>query len=102
MGYRVLIQLKSSSEVSPVLYVHWDGDKAEIWLNKLIEKMGERLNDLPYSFARLAQIAMENSKKQITGFGILNREKELIADDSYGDNGIYILNVDTKEISHIL
>ena len=101
MGNRVLVQLKSNEEVSPVLYGHWSGDNAEIWLHKLIEKMGERLDDLSYSFARLAQIAMDSSKEQVTGFGIWNQEKELVASDSHGDAGIYILNVETKEITHL-
>lgn len=102
MGDRVLVQLKSNNtEVSPVLYGHWSGDAAEVWLHQLIAKMGGRLTDLSYSFARLAQIAMGSSKEEVTGFGIWNQEKELIASDSHGDAGIYILNVDTREITHL-
>lgn len=101
MGNRVLVQLKSDDEVSPVLYGHWSGHDAKDWLTKLIVKMADRLDDISYSFARLVQIAMSESINDNTGFGVWNAEKLLVASDSHGDAGIYILNVVTKEITHV-
>jgi hypothetical protein len=101
MGDRVLVQLISGDEVSPVLYGHWSGNDGKEWLNELILKMGDRLDDLSYSFARLVQLAMKNSVDSVISFGVWNATKKLELSDSHGDAGIYILNCKTKEITHL-
>jgi hypothetical protein len=104
MGNRVLVQLVSEgangpARVSPVLYGHWSGDEAANWLHQLTVKMGDRINDISYSFARLVQIALADDK-EITGYGVWNQAEKLKPADSHGDSGIYVLNVDTKKIEH--
>lgn len=100
MGDRVLVQLKNSEEVSPVLYGHWAGRDAEGWLDELKQRMGDRITDLSYSFARLVQIATKTDPDGILSYGVWNSEKELDSAASHGDAGCYVLNVDTGEITH--
>lgn len=105
MGDRVLVQLvseateNSPARVSPVLYGHWSGDEAEGWLKQLTERMGDRLCDISYSFARLVQIALGDDK-EITGYGVFNQAGKLKPEDSHGDSGVFVLNVTTKQIEH--
>lgn len=100
MGDRVLVQLhKTAGEVSPVLYGHWSGHDGKIWLEQLKDRMDGRLGDLAYSFARLVQLAVTDAST--TGFGVWNQTTLLTSRDSHGDAGIYLLNVDTNEITHI-
>lgn len=100
MGDRVLVQLyDDSGEVSPALYGHWSGNEGKKWLIDLKSHMGDRLDDIPYSFARLVQIAVTDNST--TGFGVWNQTTLLDDGDIQGDAGIYLLNVSTGKITHI-
>lgn len=92
MGDRVLIQLTSGAECSPVLYCHWSGEDALELIDALKQRMATRPNDLPYSFARLVQIALGDDNGNLS-FGVWNSKKKLTAKDSYGDAGVVLVDV---------
>ena len=92
MGDRVLVQVVSSKEFSPVAYGHWYGSYIAGALHRLKARMANRPGDVPYIFARLIQEMTEGDAKALS-FGAWNADKELTADDSHGDAGVVIVDV---------
>lgn len=101
MGNRVLFQVVSKTEFSPVIYCHWSGSKAKEIAEKLKHRMADRDNDVEYAAARLVQIAC-GSDEGNTGFGIWNAEKRLTAKDSHGDAGVYLIHADSGYVAEHL
>lgn len=98
MGDRALIQLKYKDDIngkveySPVLYLHWHGSSVGEILQATNRRMLARgYPDLPYTFARLVQIATAGDNEH-TGFGVWNSETEHT--DSHGDAGVFIVDID--------
>lgn len=92
MGDRALIQLKVGNRVSPVLYLHSGGSGVKDLLLRTEGRMASHAGDLDYAFARLAQEAMRGDE-YTSGVGIWNQESELVADDSHGDAGCFVVDV---------
>lgn len=76
-----------------MVYCHWSGRTAPLIVAALAERMKTRQGDLMYSNARLVQCAIANDDFN-TGFGIWNADKLLTADDSHGDAGVVLIDVD--------
>lgn len=94
MGDRVLMQCHSSKtgDFGPVLYCHWVGDRATKIVEALRERMKQRPDDVEYSSARLAQIAM-GMDDDCLSFGLWNANGLLTAEDSHGDAGCVLIDV---------
>lgn len=100
MGDRVLMQCYSSktNEFGSVVYGHWAGGEAKDIVMRLALRMKERGGDIAYSTARLVQEMIDCSgelgKKHSAGFGVWNAEKLLTKDDSHGDAGVVLIDVE--------
>ena len=94
MGDRVLIQLTNGDKFSPVLYCHNSGHRALEIIDATKQRMATRGGDLDYSFARLVQAAIGTSDDN-TGYGIWNAEAILTADDSHGDAGVVVVDIES-------
>ena len=92
MGDRALIQLYSGKEVSPVLYLHWDGFRVGDILKETEERMKSRRGDVSYAFARLVQAAIKDGEGN-TSYGVFNKTELLTEEDSHGDAGCFIVDV---------
>lgn len=92
MGNRVLVQFKSGDEVSPVVYGHNAGHDAPQLIKQLREQMDSRNDDLAYIAARCVQQFIGGDRGQL-GFGIWNADKELTAEDTHGDGGVYVVEI---------
>jgi len=95
MGDRVLMQCFSSKNNSfgPVMYCHNGGYEAPAVVRSLSERMEDRQGDLEYSSARLVQCAIGNDDYN-TGFGMWNAQALLDKDDTHGDAGVILIDVD--------
>ena len=98
MGDRVLIQCFSSKtgEVGPVIYGHWSGYDSADAVRRLAERMKPRQGDVAYSSARMVQELIGADDKECHGFGIWNEDKKLTKEDSHGDAGIILIDVDNE------
>lgn len=92
MGDRVLVQFKNADEVSPVIYGHWAGHEAPEIIRALRVRMDARNDDLAYIAARCVQHFVGDDKGQ-TGVGIWSTDKELTAEDSHGDGGVFVVEI---------
>lgn len=98
MGDRALIVLKSGTEHSPVLYLHWHAPQVQHYINRLCEVMEGRDDDLSYSFARLCGI-VHNDIDGNTSFGVWNLPEdfkdtpEYLQEMSHGDAGVFIVDI---------
>ena len=97
MGDRVLIQFKRGNDVSPVIYLHWGGDKVIELLNRHDKLMENRMGDVAYSAARFCGIVHSTDPEGSLSLGIWNQEKELVEEDSHGDAGCVVVDVETFE-----
>ena len=96
MGDRALIQLKDrGGNFSPVLYLHWKGDQVGSILQRTAVRMGDRIDDISYSFARLVQEAMMDDQGNLS-FGVWNADHELTVKDSHGDAGVFLADVSSS------
>lgn len=95
MGNRVLMQCFSSERgnFGPVVYGHWSGGDAGNVARKLAARMKDRQGDLAYSSARLMQELIDGDEGNL-GFGMWNSDHLLVADDSHGDAGVILIDVD--------
>jgi len=98
MGDRVLFQVVSGKNVSPVVYGHWSGYSAGDVCKRLKERMKGRSGDVEYTAARLVQELIGNEEGN-TGWGIWNQTRVLSAGDSHGDAGIVIIDCSGPELS---
>lgn len=95
MGDRALIQLKTASEFSPVLYLHWSGGHVADILARTEKQMRGRAGDVSYSFARLVAQAINGDKSNLS-YGVWNADKVLTAEDSHGDAGVFVVDVSSE------
>jgi len=93
MGDRVLIQMTDEREVSPVLYMHWNGTEA-LDIIKAAEERNHDAYDMSYAFSFLTREADKYSDNT-PSFEVFNWDKNrlLTADDSHGDAGCIVINV---------
>ncbi len=92
MGDRVRMQCFSGDDFGAIVYCHWAGAAAPEIVKAMAERMKNRPGDLDYATARLAQAAMGNDSYD-TGYGITNATHLLTADDSHGDAGVILIDV---------
>jgi hypothetical protein len=108
MGNRALVIFTDGERVSPVVYLHWCGDKVPTWLNDLKELMRGREGDVDYSCARFiglchSQIAGNQSlgvwnvpppiERAVRAFPCTDRSREQLAAYGHGNAGVVIVNV---------
>lgn len=104
MGDRALVQFSNMQEdprlleYGPVVYLHWAGDKVEKWVEELREVMKTRLGDVDYATARFIAIACEHTPGNLS-VGVWNADGLLTAEESHGDAGCYIVDVNTMQIA---
>lgn len=96
MGDRAIIQMKRGSEVSPVLYLHWDGTEVRRIIAETKERMKDRHDDLGYSFARLVQIAIRGNSGCLS-YGVYNAPSTITETDSHGDAGCFLIDISNPE-----
>lgn len=97
MGDRVLMQCVQGEKFGPVVYGHWSGYQAPKIVARLKSRMESRGGDLDYWSARLVQEAIDNEGN--LGFGCWNASAQLTAEDSHGDAGCVLIDVDTGEVT---
>lgn len=106
MGNRAVIQLiqpngdsKTQFELSPVLYLHWEGSNVPALLELFHDKfLSDRLDDLQYGFARLVGHAVRNDLYGTTGFGVWNQPELITLADSQDDAGIFLVDISNKAV----
>lgn len=95
MGDRVLFQChRAGKEFGPVVYGHWAGSEAPEIVSRLAQRMQGRGGDVDYSSARLVQEVLAECPDGNTGIGVWNAERLLTAEDSHGDAGVVLIDVD--------
>ncbi len=92
MGDRVLFQVVSGNNVSPVVYCHWAGSDAPRIVRALAERMTARGDDVDYAAARLVQECTALDPDGFLGFGISNASARLTKADSHGDAGVVLID----------
>ena len=99
MGDRALVILKSGTEYSPVMYLHWHAPQVQNYINRLKEVMTGREGDVSYAFARLLGIAHNDIDGNLS-LGCWNLAKDFCEGDkaalkvmSHGDGGIYVVDL---------
>jgi len=100
MGNRALVQFTDGDDFSPVTYLHWNGAYVADYIAELVELMSDRMGDLPYSAARFIGICHSHSPGNLS-LGVWNYDKKLNTEDSHGDEGCFIVNVNNWSIEHI-
>jgi hypothetical protein len=108
MGNRALVIFTDGERVSPVVYLHWCGDKVPAWLLDLKQLMRGREGDVDYSCARFiglchSQIAGNQSlgvwnvpppiERAVRAFPCTDRSREQLAAYGHGNAGVVIVNV---------
>ena len=83
-----------SGEVGPVVYCHWSGRRAPYIVRRLAARMKGREGDLSYSSARLVQEAIGMNTNGNISFGVWNSATKLVPNDSHGDAGCVVIDVD--------
>ena len=97
MGDRALVQFKDNNEVSPVVYLHWDGSEVKDWLQELRELMGDRFSDVSYTCARFIGVCHSHIKGNLS-LGVFTQTTELKQTDSHGDAGCLVVDVETGKV----
>jgi len=97
VGDRVVLQCYDKDEVGPVVYGHWSGQDALAAVERLRQRMATRGGDLTYWSARLVQELINGNEGNL-GFGIWNQDKLLTTDDSHGDAGCVLIDVNTGKV----
>ncbi len=108
MGNRALVIFTDGERVSPVVYLHWCGDKVPAWLDDLRQLMHGREGDVDYSCARFiglchTQITGNQSlgvwnvpppiERAVRAFPCTDRSREQLAAYGHGNAGVVIVNV---------
>lgn len=108
MGDRAIVIFKTvdketkEHEYSPVVYLHWRGEKVPKLLADLAELMASRRGDLQYACARFIGICHEEIEGNLSlgcwslsnkdkGM-LLDSEAEFMKDYSHGDAGVFIVD----------
>lgn len=99
MGDRVLVGFKSGGDYSPTIYMHWAGSDAAKMIADAQHLM--RKGDASYAAAQFCGYAASKISST-TGLGLLDAldGTKGLADQSHGDAGVYVVDVDTGEVSH--
>lgn len=96
MGDRVLMQCyrPDTGKFGPVVYGHWSGSDAPKIVANLAERMAGRRGDVDYASARLVQeVCLTIYSNGNSGCGVWSADHLLTADDSHGDAGCVLINV---------
>ncbi len=102
MGDRALVIVTDGTEVSPIIYLHWAGNKVPALIGKLKDLMGDRTGDVSYAAARFIGVAHADQPDAIS-LGMWNTSiddaKAVISQDenaleklSHGDAGVVIID----------
>lgn len=91
-----------SNKVGPVVYCHNMGYSAPYIVKALAQRMKGREGDLSYSSARLVQEAIGSHTKGNLSFGCWNSPSKLTAQDSRGDAGVVLIDVDNDHKTECL
>lgn len=100
MGDRALIQFTDGDDYSPITYLHWSGYKVREYLEALKERMKGREGDLAYTAARFVGICHDDIEGNLS-LGLWNQDKPLTEDDSHGDAGCFVVNVETWDVQQL-
>lgn len=104
MGDRVLMQChsKRSGKFGPIVYGHWLGDRAKHIVTELTDRMSTRRGDVDYASARLVQecCLAAGQVQYNTGVGMWNATGLLGLDDSHGDAGCVLIDVDDFSVEY--
>ena len=99
MGDRALVILKSETDYSPVLYLHWHAPQVRNYVRRLREVMEGRGADVNYAFARLLGIVHNDIDGNLS-LGCWNlppdfseTDAKALRDMSHGDGGIYVVDL---------
>lgn len=97
MGDRAVVIFRSSdkSEVSPTVYLHWNGSNVPAYLKQLDELMKDRKGDVSYACARFIGICHEEIPGNLS-LGVFQTDVDTYErrDYSHGDAGVIIVNCD--------
>jgi hypothetical protein len=99
MGDRALVILKSGTDYSPVMYLHWHAPQVRNYVNRLKEVMEGRGNDLNYAFARLLGIVHNDIDGNLSlgcwnlPDGFSETDSKMLRELSQGDGGIYVIDL---------
>lgn len=116
MGDRALVVFTDGKDVSPVVYLHWNGTEVPEWLNELKSlmvgratnaactlKVGGRASDLNYTTARFIGICHSHisgnlslgtwSTPEPLRQAVLCNKTGVLTDESHGDAGFIVVNV---------
>lgn len=100
MGDRAIVVFRDADSVSPGVYLHWDGYRAYDLLRAAAPRM--RKGDAGYSAARFAGVCHEHIAGNLS-LGLLPPPRgttpDLLADYSHGDAGVFLVDVDTGDIT---
>lgn len=103
MGDRAIIILTDGTNISPTIYLHWNGSDVPALLQALKARMTGRENDLSYATARLIGLAhdmipgnlslgvSETTSAMI--MAILSRDPALLNRCSPGDAGLVVVDL---------
>lgn len=97
MGDRATVIFTSNNELSPAIYLHWQGEDIPYLIARCRALMDDRACDLDYTAARFVQIAAGDMSGNLS-VGISNAPKTLdeCRTDGFspGDAGVFIVHVD--------
>lgn len=104
MGDRALIIFKDEHDISPTVYLHWDGSAVPGLIDQLSLLMTDRKGDASYAAARFIGIVHEHTpgSHSLGVFETPDDIRQAIVDDrlealeaySHGDAGAVLVNTD--------
>lgn len=103
MGDRALIVFADKHEVSPAVYVHWHGSRVRDLLTEAAPHL--RAGDIAYAAARFCG-HLHTQIDGGLGLGMFALDPRTEAESeagwaarvSHGDNGVFVVDVDTGEV----
>ena len=103
MGNRAAVIFQEEDEISPIVYLHWNGGPESVY--QFVEELNRRCVrcDAAYECARFIHIIgdfMDQDKAGSLSLGVSQAPKAIAADDAEmvvwmgaaGDNGVYVIN----------
>jgi hypothetical protein len=112
MGNRALVIFRNAKEISPVVYLHWNGDDVLDYLEDYKKCMDNRKGDVDYICARFIGICHTEINGNLSlgvwncaaewEESILNNDYETIKTYSHGDNSIFIVDVSKENWFNII
>lgn len=104
MGDRALIQFVATNrngdinDVSPVVYLHWNGTEVDKWLQLWWKNMEGRHGDVSYGVARFIGICHTLIDGNLS-LGVWNQSDVLAQEDSHGDAGCFVVDCDNGNVT---